>query len=54
MRRQHIVVCAAELLKSVGDVHFAEEHKKTVASGVEAALTSGRRAVKEILEGVKT
>ena len=42
---------APGISKPVGRLHFAGEHTELIAPGMEGALTSGRRAAEEILEG---
>ena len=40
---------AADIPKPIGRLHFAGEHTELVAPGMEGALTSGRRAAREIV-----
>lgn len=41
---------AADIPKPIGRMHFAGEHTELVAPGMEGALTSGRRAAREIID----
>jgi len=43
---------AADIPRTVGRLHFAGEHTELVAPGMEGALTSGRRAAREIVGSV--
>ena len=41
---------AADIPRPIGRLHFAGEHTELVAPGMEGALTSGRRAAKEVID----
>ena len=41
---------AHEIPKPIGNLHFAGEHTELVAPGMEGALTSGRRAAREVID----
>lgn len=43
---------AREIPEPIGPLHFAGEHTELVAPGMEGALTSGRRAAREVIESL--